>query len=138
MNGIQHKVKLLKFKGLSVQDPTTILPNGSKPGFSSSASLPISLPFDTGDASDLRRQSQTAARAVSHCSTHRVRDQAAALVLQAREDGAGHQARGGAAQNHVRPRQLLNFLEDALLDSQVLKDTFLQREGKQFGTETAK
>lgn len=57
-----------------------------------------------------------------------MRDEAPALVLQAREDGARHQARGGAAQNHIRPRQLLDFLEDALLDFQVLKDTFLEKE----------
>lgn len=56
-----------------------------------------------------------------------MRDEAPALVLQAREDGARHQARGGAAQNHVRPRKLLDFLEDALLDFQVLKDTFLEK-----------
>lgn len=62
--------------------------------------------------------------------THRVRDEAPALVLQAREDDARHQARRGAAQNHVGPRQLLDFLEDALLDFQVLKDTFLKKREK--------
>lgn len=54
-----------------------------------------------------------------------MRDEAPALVLQAREDGAGHQARGGAAQYHVLTRQIFNVLEDLLLDFQVLKDAFL-------------
>lgn len=63
-----------------------------------------------------------------------MRDDAAALVLQARKDGARHQARGGAAQDHICPCELLDFLEDVLLDFQVLKDTFLKRKGNQFGT----
>lgn len=58
-------------------------------------------------------------------------DEAAALVLQAREEGARDQARGRAAQDRVCPRELLNFLEDVLLDFQVLKDTFLQGKRKQ-------
>lgn len=53
-------------------------------------------------------------------------DEAATLVLHVREDGARHQTRSGAAQNHVCAHETLGFVEDLLLDFKLLKDTFLK------------
>ena len=48
--------------------------------------------------------------------TNRVGDDAASPVLDFREDVAGHQAGGGAAQDDVFSHETLYVLEDALLD----------------------
>lgn len=59
-------------------------------------------------------------------STDRMSDEAATLVLHFWEDGARHQTRSGAAQDHICAHETLGFVEDLLLDFELLKDTFLK------------
>lgn len=64
---------------------------------------------------------------VLQCSkgTNRVRYDTAFGVLDQREDLAGHQTRGGAAEDSVITYVIFHSLENMLLSLEVLKNTLL-------------